>query len=428
MLYRLLTITGPLLPILLPIKDFIATLRGVKSKVTLLARVNDGTGAFPFLSVGIKRRAIVLPVERNGSFFALRDIAGFYARFSANGRRHNEALGKDPVAAYTRFLQIDQDAARTRAGLLPINPQPPKEPSKTSRNITTCANEFKADLVSRSLKSRAVETYIDNVDDFLASYQKESIDDVDRKDMIRFLDWMKINLQRRKHGSANNTYRNKLKDVTIFLKHFGVENPLPRKQWPKASKKNPDKYSIEIINQMLAAADEEEKDLIHFFLKTGFRDEEAAYCKYSDLDFYKGSINVHDKPEFKWSVKDHEQRSQDIVLSSRFIKRMQERRERHKASSDSLVFSNSLGKPDMHLIRIVQRVAKRAGIEGRVTLHKFRRTFGTMVAKQSGLEQARIWLGHSDVATTQRYLAADEMTTEHSRKAATATFAGVNDD
>ena len=400
----------------------------MKPRVSLLARVNDGTGAFPFSSVEIKRRAIVLPVERQGRFFSLPDIVGFYARYPSNGKRVVEPLGKDPVSAYTRFLQIEQDFTRVRAGLLPINIPPEKAASKSSRNITFCAREFKAEIVSRGLKSRAIETYIDNIDDFLSSYQKESIDDVDRKDMIRFLDWMKVNLKRRKHGSANNTYRNKLKDVTVFLKHFGVENPLPRKEWPKATKKNPDKYSIQTVNQLLAAATEEEKDLIHFFLNTGFRDEEAAYCKYSDINFHNGAINVHDKPEFKWSVKDHEQRAQDIVLQSRFIRRMKARRERHEASGADLVFPNSLGKPDMHLIRIPQRVAKRAGIEGRITLHKFRRTFGTMVAKQYGIEQARIWLGHSDIATTQRYLAADEMTTEQSRTAADSMFAEVNDD
>jgi integrase len=72
-------------------------------------------------------------------------------------------------------------------------------------------------------------------------------------------------------------------------------------------------------------------------------------------------------------------------------------------------------------------VAKRAKIEGRIGLHKFRKTFGTIVAKEMGLEQARIWLGHDDVATTQAYLASDEMTTEQSRKATNSMFSGFGD-
>src|SRR5215471_13929928 len=44
----------------------------------------------------------------------------------------------------------------------------------------------------------------------------------------------------------------------------------------------------------------------------------------------------------------------------------------------------------------------------KASLHMFRRTFGTAVTNKRGIEQARIWLGHEDVQTTQAYLAADE--------------------
>jgi integrase len=92
-----------------------------------------------------------------------------------------------------------------------------------------------------------------------------------------------------------------------------------------------------------------------------------------------------------------------------------------------LIFPNRVGKPNNHLIRVSQRVAKRAGLEERITQHKFRRTFGTLVAKKFGIEQARIWLGHSDIATTQRYLAADEMVTEQSKKAVNQMYQAVGD-
>jgi integrase len=173
---------------------------------------------------------------------------------------------------------------------------------------------------------------------------------------------------------------------------------------------------------MLKVANEDEKDLISFFLYTGFRDEEAAHAKYSDIDFRKGTINVHDKPEFGWTVKDHEQRPQDIVLPDKFIDRMNKRRTRYQSKSSDLIFPNRAGKPNSHLIRTAQHVGKRAGVEDRITLHKFRRTFGTVVAKQFGIETARLWLGHSDISTTQRYLAADEMVSAQSKKAVNSMF------
>ena len=62
---------------------------------------------------------------------------------------------------------------------------------------------------------------------------------------------------------------------------------------------------------MVEAADTDEKD------------------KYPDIDLKKVTINVHDKPDFGWTVKDHEQRSQDIVLPEKFVKRMEGRRARY---------------------------------------------------------------------------------------------------
>jgi integrase len=177
---------------------------------------------------------------------------------------------------------------------------------------------------------------------------------------------------------------------------------------------------------MLEVADEDQKDLIHFFLETGFRDEETAYAKWTDVDFEQHSINVHPKPEYGWSPKDGEAREEDIVLQDRFIKRMKARQKRQVGST--LIFPTETNKPNMHLIKIVQRVAKKAGItDKRITLHAFRRTFGTMVATEYGIEQARIWLGHSDIETTRRYMAADEMTTEHSRKMVKKMFAAIGD-
>jgi hypothetical protein len=37
-----------------------------KAKVVLTARVNDGTGKFPFINAGIRRNAIKFPLEHAG--------------------------------------------------------------------------------------------------------------------------------------------------------------------------------------------------------------------------------------------------------------------------------------------------------------------------------------------------------------------------
>lgn len=398
------------------------------AKVTLLARVNDGSGQFPFIKTRTGRRGIVLPVEdRLGRVFVPGVILSFHARYTdANGKRKLETIGKgkNPVDAFAKFQAIEANVSRERIGLLPIHEV---KPINQGHDLKTAAREFAEDRQSQGLKPRSIESYNGSIQNFLASCNKPTLEQVTERDMLSFLDWMRANLERRAFGQPNNTYRNRLKDLSVFFNHFGVKMPLSKKKWPKSTRKNPDKYSLDSINLMLDHATEDEKDLISFFLYTGFRDEEAEYAKYSDINFKAGTVNTNDKPEFNWTVKDHEQRTQDIILPGKFIKRMEQRRAKYTAKMSDLIFPNSKGQPNHHLIRITQRVAKRAGLEERVTQHKFRRTFGTMVAKQFGIEQARIWLGHSDITTTQRYLAADEMVTEQSKKAVNKMYSVVGD-
>ena len=400
----------------------------MKAKVSLLARINDGTQAFPFVTVEVSRKGIKLPIEKDGKTYLQDSILGFYVRYTDNGKRRIEKIGKhDLVDVLARYQAIERDHSRIREGKLPLEQTSSLVQKPGSRSLTTCSREFEEYLISIKRKPRAIESYMGSIRCFMKSCNKR-IDDITSKDILNFLDWMESNLQKRSIGHPNNTYRNKLRDVKIFLKHFGVEMPLETKSWPKEIEKKKEKYSTDSVNKMMkAATTEDEKDLLSFLLKTGFRDDEVAHAQYKDIDFKKATINVHYKPEFNWTPKDNEPRKEDIVLESRLVDRMKARMRRYDSKPGDLIFPNSAGKPNQHLVRIVQRVAKRAKIEGTIGLHKFRKTFGTLVAKQMGLEQARIWLGHDDVQTTQSYLASDEMTPEQSRKAVTSLFSGFGD-
>jgi len=396
----------------------------MKAKPTLLARVNDGSGKFPRVGVEIVRNAIKMPIKALGRFFAKEDIVGFYMRYSLNGKRPIEPLGKDPVAAYAQFLQKERDVNRVKGGFLPINP--PESESKEDRSLQTCASEFKASLVTLGKKKATITAYTNSVDDFVTQFPTKTVDEITKKDMLDHVNRLRATLKRRCHGDQQRTLRNRLGYLSTFFLSVGLKNPLPLREMKKPMKPRPTRYSEAIINLMLSVASENEKDLIHFFVNTGFRDEEVVYAVWSDIDFEAGSINVHAKPEYGWSPKDSEFREQDIVLDSRFIKKMQARRERGHTSD--LIFQNEKGKPNHRFLTIIKKVANRAGIKDkRITLHAFRRTFCNIVAKEYGIEQARVWLGHSDIQTTQRYLACEEMTTEESRRKVKAMFSGIGD-
>jgi integrase len=73
------------------------------------------------------------------------------------------------------------------------------------------------------------------------------------------------------------------------------------------------------------------------------------------------------------------------------------------------VFSSRTGAwlwPNNIRTRLRQAVVGMSGLDG-TTPHTFRRTVGTLVAHEAGLDAAREQLGHSDPSVTyQRYVAA----------------------
>jgi integrase len=446
-----------------------------KAKVTMLARINNREFGFPYAPVEIKRNTIKFPItwERRadggrGHVVGVHEfepdmVMGFYARFKNNGafptkpidERLTLPLGKDAVSAYMQFQQIDQDFERIERGLAPVNVPADSLDSTPKMTLVQAVAKFERDLTAERKKKRAIESYMGRVRNFAKFFERRpniSLDRITDDDIRSFLVWLPNNIRRRpgSGGHINNTLRNHLRDIKIMMNRYGFQFPFDNtteqgrhvnKFWPKEIEKRKRKYSIDSIKAMLEAtkrgrhdnnhwSEQDERDLIHFLLNTGFRDEEVAHAQYGDINFKKGSINVYPKSEYGWSPKDNESRKQDIDLSPSFLKKMKARKERYNAKNTDLIFPNTLGKPYLNegLLNVVRRLVKEAELEEKAGLHLFRKTFGTMVANARGIEQARIWLGHEDVQTTQAYLAADEWTSaEDSRAKQQAIFEAVGD-
>jgi integrase len=206
----------------------------------------------------------------------------------------------------------------------------------------------------------------------------------------------------------NGTIRARLQFLCVFLKQNGfLKLPLPKSEWPKVETRKPKAYTGEQVNTLLAKATADEKDLILFLLTTGFRDDEAAHTDWQDVDFKNGTVNVSDKPKWDFKTKNHKQRKSDITLPSDCLARLKVRNERNPDSE--LIFPNSKGTPDNALLVRVRKAAKRAGIKERITLHKFRKTFGTRYGQAHGIVNAQHLLGHADIRTTQLYMAETEI-------------------
>lgn len=429
-----------------------------RAKVILQARINRSDLKFPFVPVKISRNAIQFPIEwtpegtKKALTFENKVVMGYYLRYRNNGADQGEPVGKrvtkplgtDAVAAYTQYVEFERDFERASRGLAPLIVVNEAKHSECPTLVQAIA-KYERDLAAEGKKRRTVESYAGRLRNFQRFFdgRNRTLDRITEDDIRAFMTWLPKNIKQRKGsgGHFNNTMRNHLRDIGILFRRFHVAMPLSNKYWPKEMPKRKRKYSTDSIKAMLAVCGkdlhlnnawegEDERDLVLFLLQTGFRDEEVAHAQYSDINFKKGSINVYVKPEFNWSPKDNESREQDIDLSEAFLQRMKARRERRKAKNSDLIFPNKLGKPYLNegLLNVIRRLVKRAGLETKASLHMFRKTFGTLTANARGLEQARIWLGHDDVQTTQDYLAADDdVSSDDSRKKQHEIFAAFGD-
>jgi len=194
-------------------------------------------------------------------------------------------------------------------------------------------------------------------------------------------------------------------------------------------------YTPADIKAMLKAADsvdpeksiylkDDLKDLVLTFLWTGMRDEEIQHLTWSDINWKngdgKGKITVQDKPQYQWRVKDHEKRvvTMPDALRARLKDRFENKglkKTRSPRNVNDLIFPTSDGTPNQNFadhISALQRRAEDAGYEfsrsetRKHILHNFRKSYATF-QMVTGIPVRNIQrdLGHSDLSTTERYLA-----------------------
>jgi integrase len=79
------------------------------------------------------------------------------------------------------------------------------------------------------------------------------------------------------------------------------------------------------------------------------------------------------------------------------------------------------------MLYMLQAVAKRAGIGGRIDLHKFRSTYTSLLNKSGKVtvEEISGRLGHADTVTTRLYLERLNQNTDRAKQQSNDVFANL---
>lgn len=296
--------------------------------------------------------------------------------------------------------------------------------------IASAIADYLADIRARR-SARAANRLEWLFDDFRRSCHKRRLRAINRRDLIAYMAAL------RDHGLSDRTIFNRMSTVLTFLRSFGVEGLLSRRDLPRYTQKSVDAYSEAEIAQLLRASNEKSRMIFGFFLATGCREQEVAYMTWNDVDFEQKIVRVTAKPQWNWKPKDCEERC--VPIPEWLVNKLAQLKSK---SANSLLFPNQLGRPEGHFLAKLKTLALHAGLNcghcvnkrgqackdkpvcHRFSLHKFRRTFATM-HHESGVSARTLqaWLGHSNLETTLRYLRVADLRSDRIRSQVDKTFA-----
>jgi integrase len=323
----------------------------------------------------------------------------YHIRFrETNGKRRWLAVGPDyKQAAHTAStyeLRL-MDTGRSR-------------PVRSSSEPSTLAAAVEAFVQRRNRAGRS--TYHHVLGEFLKCVGDRKLTDITRHDLEKFEVWL---LHRHAH---DRTIDNKLTNVITFLREHKIMDVVHHRKYVKTKVVA---YRPDELRAMFNAAQGDEWILFQFFLGSGSRDQEVQTATWRDINFVEGIFTIREHPEFGFKPKDAEDR--EVPLHDSLLTAL---RERLLTTKGDLIFPNSQGKPDGHLLRKLKVLARRAGLDPEdCILHKFRKSYATLQHK-AGVDAVTIQhrLGHSDLKTTLLYIQEEEPRSVRSREQVNHTF------
>ncbi len=317
----------------------------------------------------------------------------YYVSWYLGKKLNRVSVGKNAADAdvQRRRKEAELNAANNSVIVVPENGD------NGHRPLTAAVAEF-LEETKLSKKPRSYSAYATALNYFTESCPKRFLEDINRKDLLRFSAF----LRDEKDQSPRSVY-NKFEIMMTFLKAHGIRGLVGKNDWPRYTEEEPEVYDQEDLDKLFAACDGEERLWYEFFLMTGMREQEVMYTYWRDVNLPSHTVRVSHKPDRGWSPKAYKER--EIPIPEKLAKSLRMR----KATSDktcSLVFPTAGCNPKLDFLDCLKAVAERAKLDkDGFWLHKFRATFATW-SLWAGVDLRTVqqWLGHSDMESTMRYL------------------------
>jgi integrase/recombinase XerD len=317
----------------------------------------------------------------------------YYLEWRQHGRRVRLSVGKDAQDAVARRQrkEAELNALNNGVGVMPENG------NNGPRSIAKAVGDF-LEETELTKKPKTLAGYTTALNYFTESCSKLYLQDIDRRDLLRFAAFLRDD-----KNQAPRSCWNKFAVVISFLKSNDIRGLAKKNDWPRFTEEEPEIYEEAELDALFKACDDEERLWYEFFLMTGMREQEVMYTYWSDVNFAASTVRVSHKPDRNWTPKAYKER--EIPIPAKLVKKLKA----WKAKSDKrcdLVFPTAGCNPKLDFLDCLKACAERSGLNKEdFWLHKFRATFATRCLWAGvDLRTVQQWLGYSDMESTMRYL------------------------
>ena len=216
-----------------------------------------------------------------------------------------------------------------------------------------------------------------------------------------------------KEGRATTTISRVLASMKAFF-HYEMscgkihKDPAELLKAPRVEKKMPTILSVEEVSCLLAQPNGDvpkeirDKAMLELLYATGIRVSELIHLKVEDINLNVGFITCRDGVKertvpfgkvARQALLDYMEKARKVLL---------------KGSESEWLFTNCSGKPMSRqgFWKIIKYYGEKAGIQADITPHTLRHSFAAHLLKNGAdVHAVQAMLGHSDMATTQAYMA-----------------------
>lgn len=216
-----------------------------------------------------------------------------------------------------------------------------------------------------------------------------------------------------KEGKATTTISRVLASMKAFF-HYEVScgrihrDPAELLKAPRVEKKAPTILTVDEVNCLLAQPGGEapkeirDKAMLELLYATGIRVSELIHLRVEDVNLSVGFITCRD------GVKERTVPFGKVAKQSLLNYMDQARQTLLKGNESEWLFTNCNGKPMSRqgFWKIIKYYGEKAGIQADITPHTLRHSFAAHLLRNGAdVHAVQAMLGHSDMATTQAYMA-----------------------